>query len=112
MIIQKNCSFFKNYSNGTPIVSKIFPNSTGDVLSLQITGANGIYYLEGRNNDAHDWVSLAGINLSDLSAVKGSFTKAGLYEVGIAGVRELRIRLESAEGVVTIFGQIISMEET
>jgi hypothetical protein len=110
MVIQKNCEFIKKATS--PVVSKIFPNSTGDTLSLQISGADGTYHLEGRNSSKGDWVSLAGINLSDFSAVRGSFTKAGLYEIGIVGVREMRVRVESASGEVSIFGQIISTEET
>lgn len=110
MIIQKNCEFVKDSS--TPIVSKTFPNSTGDVLALQIDGANGVYYVEGRNNSKSNWVPLAGINLSDFSAQRGKFTTAGIYEIGIVGIRELRARVESAEGNVTLFGQIISTEET
>ena len=110
MVIQKNCEFVKN--SNTPIVSKIFSNALGDTLTLQISGADGVFHLEGRNNSAHDWVSLAGINLSDFSAVRGEYTKAGMYEIGIVGVRELRVRVESVQGEVSIFGQIISTEET
>ena len=109
MVIQKNCEFVKNSS--APIVSKPFPNATGDVLALQISGANGVYHIEGRNNRFGNWVSLAGINLSDFSAQRGGFTKEGLYEIGIVGVRELRARVESTEGNVSLFGQIISTEE-
>ena len=110
MVIQKNCEFVTDSS--TPIVSKVFPNATGDTLTLQITGADGVYHLEGRNSRHHDWVSLAGINLSDFSAVRGGFTKAGMYEIGIMGVRELRVRVESTMGTVSVFGQIMSSEET
>lgn len=110
MVIQKNCEFLKN--SNTPIVSKVFPNASGDILSLQITGDNGVYHLEGRNNRNGDWVSLAGVSLSDFSAIRGGFTKAGLYEIGIIGIRELRVRVESVSGSVTVFGQIISAEET
>ena len=110
MVIQKNCEFVKN--SNTPIVSKTFSNATGDTLTLQISGANGLYHLEGRNRSHHDWVSLAGIDLSDFSAVRGGFAKAGLYEIGIVGIRELRVRIERAEGNVSVFGQIISTEET
>ena len=110
MIIQKNCEFIKN--SNTPEISKIYSNSSGDTLTVQISGANGLYYIEGRNNSNNEWVPLAGINLSDFSAVKETFTKAGLYELGIVGVRELRVRVEKAEGLVSIFGQIISTEET
>ena len=110
MVIQKNCEFVTDSS--TPIVSKVFPNATGDALTLQITGTDGVYHLEGRNNRQGEWVSLAGINLSDFSAVRGGFTKAGMYEIGIMGVRELRVRVESTLGSVSIFGQIMSSEET
>ena len=102
MVIQKNCSFIKNNQN--PVVSKAFFNTTGDILSLQIDGANGVYWIEGRNNTDHNWVPLAGINLSDFSMVKGSYTQTGMYEIGIIGIRELRARVESAQGEVSIFG--------
>jgi hypothetical protein len=110
MVIQKNCEFLKN--SNTPIVSKVFPNASGDILSLQITGDDGVYHVEGRNNRNGDWVSLAGVSLSDFSAIRGGFTKPGLYEIGIIGIRELRVRVESVAGNVTVFGQIISAEET
>lgn len=110
MVIQKNCEFVKN--TNAPIVSKIFPNATGDILTLQISGDDGKYYLEGRNNPDFDWTPLAGINLSDFSAVREGFTKAGIYEIGIVGIRELRVRVESTLGNVSLFGQIISTEET
>lgn len=110
MVIQKNCDFVTNVD--APIVSKSFSNASGDTLTLQISGANGDYIIEGRNSSNADWVPLAGINLSDFSATKGVFTKAGLYEIGIVGVRELRARVERTEGNVSLFGQIISVEET
>ena len=110
MVIQKNCEFLK--SSDTPIVSKVFPNASGDILSLQIMGDDGLYHLEGRNNRDGEWVSLAGVSLSDFSAIRGGFTKAGMYEVGIIGVRELRVRVERVSGSVSVFGQIISAEET
>lgn len=110
MIIQKNCEFVKN--SNQPIISKPFPNASGDMLTLQISGADGVYHLEGRNKASNDWVSLAGINLGDFTAVTGGFKTAGIYEMGIAGIRELRVRIESVNGEVSIFGQIISTEET
>lgn len=110
MIIQKNCNFITKASS--PIVSKIFPNAVGDVLSLQISGADGVYKLEGRNSSTNDWVSLAGINLSNFAVERDGFTTAGIYEIGIVGIREMRVRVESTQGEVSIFGQIISTEET
>lgn len=109
MVIQKNCDFITN--SNTPTVSKIFSNSSGDTLALTISGANGVYHLEGRNNSSYDWIPLAGINLSDLSVVRGAYTQAGVYEIGIVGIRELQVRVASIEGDVSIFGQIISTGE-
>lgn len=110
MVIQKNCEFIKKNSSA-PIISSVFSNTSGDTLTLQISGADGVYHLEGRNNKKGDWTSLAGIDLSDFSAVRGGFTKAGIYELGIVGIREMRVRVESVSGTVSIFGQIISVEE-
>lgn len=110
MVIQKNCDFVTNLNS--PIVSKIYPNAQGDILTLQISGSDGQYYLEGRNHSEGDWVSLAGINLTNFSVTREGFTQAGIYEISIIGIRELRVRVESTEGYVTIFGQIISTEET
>ena len=110
MIIQRNCDFIKKAT--APAISRIIANTNGDTLSFQISGANGVYILEGRNNTRANWTPLAGINLSDFSAVKGTYTKEGLYEIGIVGVREMRVKVESVEGTVSITGQIISTEET
>ena len=110
MVIQKNCNFITNATS--PAESKVFSNATGDVLTLQISGADGVYKLEGRNHSQGDWVPLAGIDLSNFSMIKNGFSKAGLYEVGIIGIRELRATVESLQGAVNIFGQIISTEET
>ena len=111
MVIQKNCEFVTEVS--APTTSIIFPNSTGDILTLQISCDEGVYSIEGRNNNKTDaWFPLAGISLSDFSVVKGGFKKAGMYDIGIAGVRELRARVESVNGSVSLFGQIISAEET
>lgn len=110
MVILSNCKFIE--STSTPTVSNTFANAAGDVLSLQIDGANGLYYIEGRNNSQGEWFPLAGINLSDFSAKRQGFETPGLYEIGIVGVRELRATVASAQGEVKIFGQIISTEET
>ena len=109
MVIQKICRFISNTTS--PIVSKIFPNPYADTLTLQIDGANGLYHVEGRTS-AHDaWVSLAGIDLGELTAVRGGFTKAGIYELGVVGIREIRVRVERVDGEVSVSGQLISAEE-
>ena len=113
MIIQRNVDFVKNIN--TPTVSKSYFNANSDVLSLHVYGtfSSGLVFIEGRTNKESEWVKLAAINLSDFSAVREGITKAGLYELGIASVRELRARVESiAGGNMTLFGQIISTEET
>lgn len=109
MVIQSNCNFVEK--TNTPIVSKPFVNSQGDVLALQISGATGVFHIEGRNHRNGDWVSLAGINLTDFTPVRNGFTKPGMYEIGIVGIRELRARVESVNGKVSMFGQIISTGE-
>lgn len=111
MIIQKNLDFFKGMS--TPTVSKTFPNTQSDVLSVQISGlTSGTIYVEGRNNQGGDWIPLAGINLSNFSPARGGFTEAGMYEIGVVGIREIRARAEGVSGNVSVFGQLISTEET
>ena len=110
MVIQKNCEFIKK--SNSPIVSKVFPNAQADILTLQIEGADGVFYLEGRSKAKAEWVSLAGIDLSNFNAVKNGFVKAGIYEVGIVGIREIRVRVATTTGEVSIFGQMISTEET
>lgn len=109
MVILSNCKFIE--STSTPTVSKTFVNAAGDVLSLQIDGAQGVYRIEGRNSADGDWVPLAGISLSDFSVKRDGFNVPGLYEIGITSVRQLRATVESAQGEVTIFGQIISTGE-
>ena len=109
MVIQKICDFISNTTS--PIVSKIFPNPYADTLTLQIDGANGLYHVEGRTSSRSDWVSLAGIDLGELAAIRGGFTKAGVYEFGVVGIREIRVRVERVDGEVSIFGQLISAEE-
>lgn len=110
MIILKNCEFVKN--SNAPIISSTFSNAAGDILSLQISGASGLFHIEGRNHRNGDWVPLAGISLTNFAVTREGFTQSGMYEIGIGGVRELRARVESVDGSVTIFGQIISTGET
>lgn len=109
MVIQKNLNFVSNTT--IPVLSKTFINASGDVLSLEIKG-NGVIYIDGRLQDDSDWFSIAGINLSDFSVSKDGFTKPGLYEIGVIGIRQLRARVEAVQDNVSVYGQIISSEET
>lgn len=110
MVIQRNCKFIENTS--TPTVSKTFFNATGDTLTVQIDGAEGIYAIEGRNSANGAWYPLAAINLSNFAAMRDGLNAPGVYEIGIVGIRELRAKVDSVQGQVSIFGQIISTEET
>lgn len=109
MIILQNCKFAQNESSS--YVSRTFFNAAGDALTVQVDGANGKYYIEGRTHSSMEWVPLAAINLQDFT-VASSITTPGIYEMGISGIRELRARIEEVNGLVTIAGQIISSEET
>lgn len=113
MVIQSNCKFAKNIN--APTVSKVFPNAEGDILAVQVSGdfSSGIVHIEGRSDPSGDWVSLAGVSLGDLAIARGGITKPGMYEIGVVGVREIRANIESVSGgKMSVFGQIISTEET
>ena len=110
MVIQSNCKFIENAE--APIVSKTFFNTVGGILALQVDGAKGAYFIEGRNASTGDWYPLAAINLSDFSVKREGIDEPGVYEIGIISIRELRARVESTRGRVSIVGQIISAEET
>ena len=109
MIILQNCKFAQNESSS--YVSGTFFNAAGDILTVQIDGGKGKYYIEGRTNSNMEWISLAAINLQNFAIAAGVITNPGIYEVGISGIRELRARIEEANEVTTISGQIISTEE-
>jgi hypothetical protein len=70
-----------------------------------------VFRIEGRNRSNGEWISLAGVNLSNFGVAKGDFVEPGLYEIGIVGVRELRAKIVSTNGPVSIVGQIISTAE-
>lgn len=109
MIIQQKVIFFENTFDSS--VSRSYFNNSADVLTLSVDGdfSNGLFFIEGRNHG--DWVTLAAINLSDLSIQVNGITKTGLYEVGVLSVRELRCRIEQIQGSVTIAGELISSGE-
>lgn len=113
MIIQKNVDLDFSNGNNTPTVSKTYRNFQADVLALNISGTmtSGTFFVEGRNVPGGEWTSLAGIDLNALALVSGGFTKSGIYEIGIASVRELRFRPEGMSGQVKVSAQLISTEE-
>lgn len=112
MVIQNNYTFIKNQNS--PIVSKTYINSSSDLFIMQIDGSfdTCMVKVEGRINPKAAWVSIGGVDLGTFAAVKDGFTKAGLYEFDIIGVRELRVNVSSLTGgEITVFGQFISSEE-
>lgn len=109
MIILNNLDLIQDIS--TPMISDEYINLGGDILAVQISGATGRYYIEGRSADS-DWYPLAGINLSDFTVATGAFTKPGLYEIGVASIRRIRARVETTDGEVSITAQLISSSES
>lgn len=109
MVIQKSLNFVQ--STTVPVVSTTQTNATADVLSVEIKG-NGVVYIEGRLKSESDWFPIAGINLSDFSVSKDGFTRPGLYELGVIGIRQLRARVEAVQDSISVYGQLISSEET
>lgn len=110
MVIQNNCNFITNATS--PTISYIYPNANSDILTLSISGNEGLYYLEGRGDSNHEWITLAGVNVSDFSVAKDGFVKPGVYEIGIIGIRQLRVKVERTSGAVSITGQMISSTES
>ena len=112
MIIQKKITFCEDQT--APFTSQTFFNPLSDVLTLQIDGSftNSLIKIEGRSESSKNWVSLAGINLTNFSVAKNGIKSAGLYEFGIIGIREIRVNIEEISGSVTISGQLINAEET
>lgn len=111
MVIQNKAQFFEDVN--TSKTSKIFVNPLADVLDLQVQGEFSAVELviEGRLNKDSEWVSLAGINLSDFSIAANGLTKKGIYEFSVIGVREVRARVSNLNGTISVFGYFISSEE-
>ena len=112
MVIQSNLPFATDITS--PTVSKPFMNAASDVLALQISGSftSAQVRIEGRIAKGAEWTPLAAIDLSTFAAVKGDLTAAGLYEFGVASIRELRANVSSVSGgTITVYGHLISTEE-
>lgn len=112
MVIQRDAKFFENQT--TSNISSTFVNPLADILTVQVSGDfnAGVLKIEGRNNNKGEWISLAGINLTNLSVSTDGITEKGIYEFGIIGIREVRANLESISGSISVYGQLISAEET
>lgn len=112
MVIQRDAKFFENQN--TSNISNTFVNPQADILTVQVSGGANAFTvaIEGRNSKDADWIPLAGINLTNLSVSTDGITEKGIYEFGIVGIRELRANLKSISGSVSVYGQLISTEET
>ena len=108
MIIQKRCVFIMDAVDA--IVSYPVYNNMSDVLVLEIQGDDGEYVIEGRASDDGVWVPLAGINVSNYK-MSPTQTSAGVYEYSVIGLRELRAKVISTSGTVTLLGQLINSME-
>jgi hypothetical protein len=109
MRIQSNFKFLTAVT--TTAVSNTFTNSICDGLTLQITGTHSgaTILVEGQvspDSTLTNWVALSVINLNDFSVVD-SITANGVYQVGIAGISQIRVVVSAiSSGTVTAFGAI------
>jgi hypothetical protein len=95
----------------TTVSSNTFTNSICDGLTLQITGTHSgaTILVEGQVNPDStltSWIALSIINLNDFSAAS-SITANGIYQVDIAGISQVRVRVSAiSSGTVTAFANI------
>lgn len=93
----------------TTASSNTFTNSICDGLTLQITGTHGgaTILVEGQvspDSTLTNWIALSAINLNDFS-VTSSITTNGIYQIGVAGISQIRVRVSAiSSGNVTAFG--------
>jgi hypothetical protein len=73
MIRQKHIAILKEADHN--FKDREFFNSASDILSLEINGNfEGTIFLEGRNDDSHEWASIAAFNLSTLNTILNGFS--------------------------------------
>lgn len=97
--------FFDNAT--TTGESKVFGNTKGGVLTLQISGSATAFsfsLLGCLNIESEEFVELQGINMHNFS-LDTAITTPGIYEFDISGIRQLKVTLNSIEGGdITIMG--------
>ena len=110
MIIQDTVNLFQEVA--APATSQTAYNAQGDVGVVTIEGTFvGSIAIEGRAG-AGAWQPLAGVNMSNFKVVKAEYTDAGMYELDVVGVREMRARVTSiTSGSVSVNVQLISTSE-
>lgn len=112
MVIQGNYRLFTNMDAAGE--SKIIPNAQGDVCALTISGdfTEAEVVFEGRSDASTQFFPLGGFNTADFSRETGSYTKAGIYEIDVVGMRQVRVRIISVSGgTITVVAQLISTSE-
>lgn len=92
---------------GDAAVSDVFENERYDVAVLQVESTADAFSvaLEGRVEPKADWKTIASANVSVYGAPFETMTEDGIYEFGVAGLREIRVRVISvSNGSVTVSG--------
>ena len=109
MIIFDNKYFYKN---GRAIDKASYVNTRCDIVSIEISGDDSAEFIfEGRvNNQIVDdadkqWIVIMGMNLSTYTK-EASFKGNGIWEVGIEGVHEFRLRKISGD-TANVHGRLI-----
>ena len=89
--------------------SEIFENTRFVIASVQISGAftAASVVLEGRTSPSGPWVALAVNPVDDPDARSAEMTSAGIYEVSVEGVNQLRIRVVSVTGGTVDAGAVL-----
>ena len=82
---------------GSATVSDVFENERYDVAVLQIESTADAFSvaLEGRVDAQADWTAVASANVSVYGTPFETMTEDGIYEFGVAGLREIRVRVIS-----------------
>lgn len=92
---------------GSSTVSDIFENERYDVAVLQVESTADAFSvaLEGRVDAQADWTAVASANVSVYGTPFETMTEDGIYEFGVAGLREIRVRVISVtNGSVSVSG--------
>lgn len=108
MYVQSNFLFLDKVIGS--VTSNAYLNSNAESATLQISGdfTSGSFVVEGKtDSESTAWETLAGINLSDFSVSGSSITEKGIYQFGVDGIRQIRVRSVSVSGgTATVVGRM------
>lgn len=109
MIIFDDIEFYKE---GEVVGESSYINTRCDIASIEISGDDGAEFVfEGRvDNKIVDeadkqWMVIMGMNLSTYTK-EASFKGSGIWEVGIEGIHEFRLRKVSGDSA-NVFGRLV-----